>query len=55
MSSKYITPGSIWIELALWLIFFPAGIIYSLWRWTSRKPALPQAPTTYTTWDDQHE
>ena len=38
MASKYTTPGSFWIEIALWIIFFPAGIIYSLWRWTSRRP-----------------
>lgn len=33
---KTHTPGSIWMELALWLIFFPAGIIYSIWRITNR-------------------
>lgn len=37
--SKTITPGSIWIEIALWIIFFPAGIIYSLWRITNKRPA----------------
>ena len=35
---RYHTPGSIWMELALWIIFFPAGIIYSIWRLTNRKP-----------------
>lgn len=35
--SKTYTPGSIWIELALWIMFFPAGIIYSLWRVSARK------------------
>jgi hypothetical protein len=39
MKTKYITPGSFWIELALWILFFPAGFIYSLWRVANRKPA----------------
>lgn len=37
MATRFHTPGSFWIELALWILFFPAGIIYSLWRWTSRR------------------
>lgn len=54
MSTRYHTPGSIWIEIALWIIFFPVGIIYSLWRWTSRKPIVshptadPRVFTHYT-------
>lgn len=31
------TPGSFIMELALWLCFLVPGIIYSLWRITSRK------------------
>lgn len=35
--TKKVAPGSIWMELALWLIFFPAGLIYSIWRITNKK------------------
>lgn len=24
--------GNIYIEVAIWLVFFPAGIVYSIWR-----------------------
>lgn len=30
------TPGSIWIELILWLCFIVPGVIYSLWRHSAR-------------------
>jgi hypothetical protein len=30
------TRGSIWIELVLWLCFLVPGLIYSIWRHTSR-------------------
>jgi hypothetical protein len=30
------TPGSVLIELALWLFFLAPGIIYSLWRLSAR-------------------
>ena len=33
---KRITSGAIWIELVLWLFFFVPGLIYSIWRLTSR-------------------
>lgn len=33
---KRITKGSFLVELALWLFFLLPGIIYSLWRITSR-------------------
>lgn len=33
---RKVTPGSGWIELLLWLLFFPVGIIYSVWRLTAR-------------------
>jgi hypothetical protein len=29
---KKYTPGSVWMELILWILFFPIGIIYSLVR-----------------------
>jgi len=35
--SKAYTPGSIWIEVLLWLCFFIPGLIYSIWRLTSRR------------------
>lgn len=31
-----ITPGSIGIELLLWLFFLVPGLLYSLWRHASR-------------------
>lgn len=31
------TPGSILIEIVLWLCFLVPGIIYSLWRLTNRQ------------------
>jgi len=34
-----VTKGSILIELILWLCFFVPGLIYSVWRHTSRHKA----------------
>ena len=34
---KKDTPGSIWIELILWLLLIVPGIIYSVWRISSRR------------------
>lgn len=31
------TPGSIWIELVLWLPWMVPGLIYSLWRLNRRR------------------
>lgn len=31
------TPGSLWIEIVLWLCFIVPGLIYSLWRISARK------------------
>lgn len=31
------TPGSIWIELVLWMCFLVPGLIYSLWRINRRR------------------
>ena len=36
---KKVTRGSIWIELVLWLCFLVPGLIYSIWRLTTRHPA----------------
>jgi hypothetical protein len=33
---KTITKGSILIEIALWLCFLIPGLIYSIWRHTTR-------------------
>lgn len=43
---KKHTPGSILIEIVLWLCLFVPGIIYSIWRLTARKQVCPscQAP-----------
>jgi hypothetical protein len=39
---KKITKGSFWIELILWLSFFVPGLIYSIWRCTTRYWACPK-------------
>lgn len=33
------TPGSIWIELVLWLCWIVPGLVYSLWRHHKRHDA----------------
>ncbi|MBN2483637.1 MAG: hypothetical protein JXD21_05510 [Candidatus Omnitrophica bacterium] len=40
--AKVVTKGSFIIELALWIMFIVPGIIYSLWRLTSRYEACPK-------------
>jgi hypothetical protein len=39
---RSLTKGSILIEIALWLVFLIPGIIYSLWRLSTRAPVCPQ-------------
>lgn len=39
---KTITKGSFFIELILWLCFFVPGIIYSMWRLSTRYEACPE-------------
>lgn len=34
-SRGFSRAGSTLLELALWVLFFPVGIVYSLWRMTS--------------------
>ncbi len=34
-----VTKGSIWIELILWLCFLVPGLIYSVWRLSTRYDA----------------
>lgn len=41
-ASKTATKGSFLIEVVLWLCFLVPGIIYSLWRLTSRHTACPK-------------
>lgn len=36
---KTVTKGSFAIELVLWICFIIPGLIYSIWRLTSRHPA----------------
>lgn len=36
-----VTPGSIWIEIVLWLAFLVPGLVYSIWRLTARHHACP--------------
>lgn len=38
---KQITRGSTGIELVLWLCFIIPGLIYSLWRLSTRHPGCP--------------
>ena len=33
---KTVTPGSIFIEIILWLMFIVPGLVYSIWRHTRR-------------------
>lgn len=39
--TKQITKGSIAAEILLWIIVFPVGIIYSIWRLASRYQGCP--------------
>ena len=42
---KQITKGSTAIELILWLCFAVPGLIYSIWRLSSRQPGCPSCGT----------
>ncbi|MDS4070236.1 MAG: hypothetical protein RKO24_11515 [Candidatus Competibacter sp.] len=39
---RRITRGSIWIEIVLWIAFLVPGLIYSIWRLTTRYMACPR-------------
>ena len=39
---KTITKGSMIVELALWICFLIPGLIYSIWRLSSRYEGCPQ-------------
>lgn len=36
---KTIARGSFWIEVVLWLLFLVPGLIYSIWRLTTKRKA----------------
>lgn len=38
---KSVTRGSMGIEIILWLMFIVPGVIYSIWRLTTRREACP--------------
>ena len=40
--SRRVTKGSIFIELFLWLLIIVPGLIYSIWRLTSKFDACPK-------------
>lgn len=44
--AKKVTKGSTMIELVLWLCIIFPGLIYSLWRLSSRHLACPQCSAT---------
>lgn len=41
-----VTKGSFWIELILWLCFLVPGLIYSVWRLTTRHNACPKCKSS---------
>lgn len=41
VSPKSHTKGSIWIEIVLWLAFIIPGLIYSIWRLSSKQDVCP--------------
>lgn len=43
---KYDTQGSFLIELILWCTFIVPGLVYSLWRMSSKKQICPLCKST---------
>jgi rubredoxin len=39
---KHITRGSVAVELVLWLLFMFPGLVYSIWRHSTRKWVCPE-------------
>jgi hypothetical protein len=39
---KHITKGSIAVELVLWLLFMFPGLVYSIWRHSTKKLVCPE-------------
>jgi len=46
-SAKLFTPGSLAIEIVLWLCFLIPGLIYSLWRHSVRYWGCPECGWKY--------
>ena len=44
--AKKVTKGSTLMELVLWLCFIFPGLIYSMWRLTTKHLACPQCGAT---------
>jgi hypothetical protein len=42
---KTQTKGSIWLEIALWICFLVPGLIYSIWRLTTRQQVCAECGT----------
>ena len=36
-----LTRGRFWLEVTLWILFFPVGIVYSIWRLSTRYNGCP--------------
>ena len=45
-SPKKVVKGSILIEIILWLAFLIPGLIYSIWRLTTKYDACPKCKNT---------
>lgn len=43
--TKKVTRGSIEIELVLWLLLILPGVIYSIWRMTTKTEVCPKCKT----------
>jgi hypothetical protein len=41
-NGKYITKGSVAVELVLWLLFLFPGLVYSIWRLSTKKWVCPE-------------
>ena len=41
-NGKHITKGSVAVELVLWLLFMFPGLVYSIWRLSTKKWVCPE-------------
>jgi len=39
---RKVVRGSFWIEIILWLMFIIPGLVYSIWRLTTKKQVCPK-------------
>ncbi len=46
-AGKHTTRGSFWIEIVLWLCFIVPGLIYSIWRLTTKGYVCPKCDYRY--------